>query len=321
MALGNIGSGRLGGTGNDSGGRLAAILVALSIALFTLSSREGGTGPLSSVRNAFTVVTTPFDYLGLVVTRPVSGLANVFENLTADRATLSELEEENEELRARVAELEESEVTAENLQDLLDLRSTYELESTAATVISGSTDSWSSTITISKGSSAGLAVGMPVCSSTGVIGQIVECGTASSVVRLLTDEDSAIPAVVQSSRALGSVEGSADGSLTMAMVSTDEEVEVGDTVVTSGLGGVFPKGVPIGVVANVERPEGAVYYVISIDPVVRTDAVEEVLVITSITDEQRATEGEYDQPADEESSDGESSDGEGSSGQATADEG
>ena len=126
MALGNIGSGGLGGTGNDSGGRLAAILVALSIALFTLSSREGGTGPLSSVRNAFTVVTTPFDYLGLVVTRPVSGLANVFENLTADRATLSELEEENEELRRLAKRAEVVSALADD--DLRKFRERTELQ-------------------------------------------------------------------------------------------------------------------------------------------------------------------------------------------------
>ena len=310
MALGNLPNTGLKGARGSSGGRLAAILLAVSLALFTLSSREGGTGPISTVRNAFTVVTAPFDYAGMLVVRPFAGIANIFGNLTADRATLSELEAENEQLRARVAELEESEVTADNLRQLLDLQSTYDLQSTAASVISGSTDSWSSTITSSKGSASGLAVGMPVCSQSGVIGQIVECGATSSVVRLITDEGSAVPCVVQSSRALGSLQGHADGTLTLEMVSIEEDVEVGDTVVTSGLGGVYPKGLPVAVVTNVEQPEGALYYEISVEPIVRMDSLEEVLVVTSITDSQQAMASEYEGDSGDDGSDAATSGGE-----------
>ncbi len=302
MALRSLGSGRLNSPNSKGGsGKLCAVLLALSLTLVTLSSREAGTGPLSSVRSVFTVITTPFEYAGMLMTRPFLGLANIVHNLTADTATLSELEEENEALRLRIAELEESEILVNSLQDLLDLQSTYDLESTAATVISGSTDSWTATLTIAKGSAAGLEVGMPVCSGSGVIGQIIECGTSSSVVRLLTDEDSAIPAVVQSSRALGTLTGSADGSLSMEMVTTDNDVEVGDIIVTSGLGGIYPKGLPLGTVTNVEYPEGAVYYEISVEPIVNIDALEEVLVITSITDSQQATESEYSSDSESDS--------------------
>ena len=79
---------------------MAAVLCVLSVILFTLSCREAGTGPISSVKGAFTVVTTPVRYAGSVVSAPFSGLANVFGNLTADEKTLSELKEENEKLTA-----------------------------------------------------------------------------------------------------------------------------------------------------------------------------------------------------------------------------
>ncbi len=239
---------------NGKGTRLAVILCVVSLTLFTLSCREAGSGPITTVRGAVTVVTMPVRYLGALISTPFSSLGNVFANLTADQETLSELRAENEELTSRNAQLEEAEQTAERLQDLLDLQSTYNLESTAANVIASSTDSWSSTVTIDKGTTSGLAVGMPVCDSSGVIGQISECGATSSVVRLITDEGSSVSAMIQSSRAQGMLEGSADGTLRLSLVRTDQTVEVGDLVVTSGLGGVYPKGLPLGRLARCTTP-------------------------------------------------------------------
>ena len=279
--------------GNDKGTRLVVIFCVISLVLFTLSCREAGSGPITTIRGAVTVVTMPVRYVGALISAPFSGLGNVFSNLTADQETLSELRAQNEELTSRNAQLEEAEQTAERLQNLLDLQSTYNLESTAANVISSSTDSWSSTVTIDKGTTSGLAVGMPVCDSGGVIGQISECGATSSVVRLITDEGSSVSAMVQSSRAQGMLEGSADGTLRLTLVRTDQTVEVGDLVVTSGLGGVYPKGLPLGRVTNVERTSGSLYYTITVKSLSSTDSFEEVIVITSLTESQQATVEDY----------------------------
>ncbi len=277
------------GAAMGAGFSLVIILCAISLVLFTLSCREMGSGPISSVRGAFTVATTPVRYLGAVVTSPFRGLSNMVSNLTADSKTLSELREENERLAARNAELEEAQVTAKRLEELLGLQTTYDLQSTAARIISGATDSWTATVTIDKGSAAGLAVGMPVTDSSGVIGQISECGATSSVVRLITDENSSVSAMVQSSRAQGMLKGSADGSLSLTLVRTDQAVEAGDLVITSGLGGVYPKGLPLGTVTNVEKPSGSLYYVVTVRAFTMPENYEEVLVITSLTDSQRAT--------------------------------
>jgi rod shape-determining protein MreC len=292
MAVGTGLGGGLGRNGNDDGGRLAAVLLAVSLVLFTLSCQEAGSGVLSSVRNAFTVITTPVEYLGMVVTSPFRGLGNIFSNLTADQATLSELEEENRKLKSENTQLAEDANDVDELRALLELQDTYSLESTGARIISGSTDSWSSTVTIDKGTSSGLSVGMPVCDSNGVLGQIIECGTTSSVVRLISDENSAVSAMVQSSRALGTIEGSADGTIYLTGISLDEEVSVGDTVVTSGLGGVYPKGLPIGTVTSVETASGAVSYTITVEPLASTSS-QEVLVVTSITEDQQASSSDY----------------------------
>ena len=292
MPKGNFPSSAYKRGGQGTEGRLLIILLAVSVGLFTLSCREGDAGVLHSVRGGVTVVTTPVRYVGSLVASPFIGLGNVFQNLTSSQETLSDLKAENEELTAKNAELSEADQTATRLESLLGLKNTYNLQSTAARIVSGSTDSWSSTVTIDKGTSSGLAVGMPVTDSEGIIGQISECGVSSSVVRLITDESSSVSAMVQSSRAQGMLTGSIDGTLKMTLVRSDQTVAVGDLIVTSGLGGVYPKGLPLGKVTNVDKPSGALYYDITVSAFASTENYEEVLVITSITEDQTASDSD-----------------------------
>lgn len=263
--------------------------MAVAVLMLALYAHEGGSGVLSGTRSVFQTITSPARMAGSAIVMPFAGLGNVMHNLTADEATLSDLEQKNAELTARNAELEEAEQTASRLESLMGLGNTYNLQSTAARIISGSTDSWSRSVTIDKGTSAGLAVGMPVVGSQGAIGEITECGPGTATVRLLSDENSSVAAMIQKSRAQGQVEGSVDGSLHLSMISTDQEVNVGDTVVTSGLGGVFPKGLPIGTVASVTKNDDSIYYDIVVNPLSGTENYEEVMVITSLTDDQQAT--------------------------------
>ena len=272
-----------------TGGRTFIILSILSAVLLTVGVRLGETGPIAMVRGGFNTITMPIRVIGSAVTAPFQGVGNIFVNLTANQETLTQLREENEQLRSRNAELEEANTSVQRLQGLLDLQNTYNLKSTGARVISGSSDSWSSTITIDKGSISGLAVGMPVTDSSAAIGQIISVSPTSSTVRLITDEHSGVAAMVQSSRAQGVLKGSADGTLHLTLIGTDQTVDVGDTVVTSGLGGIFPKGLPLGKVISVNKAAGALYYDIDVSPLSSTEGFEEVLVITSLTEGQEAT--------------------------------
>ncbi len=271
-------------------GTLAAILVALSLVFFTVSARDDGSGFFGQVRSAVQVVVSPVQLLGSMVTSPFTGLSNVFRNLTAGEQTLAELKSENERLAARNVELEEAQLSAQRLQELLELRDTYSLQSMAARVIAGSGDSWTDSVIIDHGTSSGLAVGMPVANETGAVGQIIQCTATTSTVRLLADEASSVSAMLQESRAQGMLQGGVDGTLRLSMIRTDQQVQPGDVVVTSGLGGVFPKGLPLGKVATVESRPGESYYQIVVEPFSRVGNLEEVLVITSLTDGQEATD-------------------------------
>lgn len=276
----------------STGFRPLIVLSIVSVLLLTFYIREGDTGPIHAVRAGVVTITSPVRSLGSVIASPFNGLGNIFANLTASQETLDELREQNKELTAQVAELSEAQETATRLEGLLELKSTYNLQSTAARIVGSSTDAWSRTVTIDKGSLDGLAINMPVTDSSGVIGQIIEVAPTSAVVRLITDEASGVSAMVQSTRAQGILQGQPDGTLRLEYVSVDADVKEGDIIVTSGIGGIYPKGLPLGTVASVEREPNALYYTVVVNVTSTTENNEEVLVITSLTEEQSASDEE-----------------------------
>ena len=263
-----------------------------SVLLLTFYIREGESGPIHMVRSGVNTVTAPARFVGSAVATPFDALGNVFSNLTASQETLDDLKKENSKLTAKVAKLSEAEKTAERLEKLMGLTSTYNLKSTAARIIGTSSDAWTGTVTIDKGSADGMSINMPVTSSDGVVGQIISVSRNTSVVRLLTDENSGISAMVQDTRAQGMLQGQADGTLRLEYVTTDSDVKVGDIIVTSGIGGVFPKGLPLGTVSSVDKSANSVYYTIVVRTQAQMENNEEVLVITSLNDDQKASDSD-----------------------------
>lgn len=270
------------------------VLCVISLLLLTFYLREGDAGPIHAVRGGVMTVTSPVRMLGSAVAAPFGALGNIAQNATASSETLSELKKRNEELTAQVAELSEAQETAERLEKLVGLKSTYSLESTAARIIGSTGDAWTDSVIIDKGSASGFEVGMPVCSSGGVIGQIIEVSANTSTVRLITDDQSGVSAMIQGSRAQGVLQGQADGTLRLEYVVSDAEVATGDIVITSGIGGTFPKGLPLGTVASINRAPNAVYYTIVVRAASSAESNEEVLVITSVSEDQIASDEEVD---------------------------
>ena len=290
----------------------------ISVLLLTFYLREGDAGLVHSMRSVVMTVTTPFQLAGSALASPFNAVGNAVTNATASPETLSDLKKENERLTKKVAELSEAEKTAERLQGLVGLQSTYKLKSTAARIIGSTGDAWSNTVTIDKGASSGFEPGMPVCGDGGVIGQIIETSATSSTVRLITDEQSGISAMIQSTRAQGMLQGQADGTLRLSYVPIEAEVKEGDIIITSGIGGKFPKGLPLGTVASVERASNAVYYTIVVRAASTAESNEEVLVVTSISEDQVATDEDVSTanstpqggaPADDAAQDGEQDQG------------
>lgn len=276
----------------STGGRPLIVLCLVSVLLLTFYLREGDAGAIHSLRGMVMTVASPVRMLGGVISAPFNAVGNAVANAGASSETLSELKAENERLTAKVAELSEAQETATRLEKLVGLQSTYDLTSTAARIIGSTGDAWTEAVIIDKGSNAGFEVGMPVCSSGGVIGQIIEVSATTSTVRLVSDEQSGISAMVQDSRAQGMLRGQADGTLRLEYVVADAEVSTGDIIITSGIGGSFPKGLPLGTVASIDRAANAVYYTIVVRAVSTAENNEEVLVITSIGDDQMPSDEE-----------------------------
>ena len=113
----------------------------------------------------------------------------------------------------------------------------------------------------------------------GLLGQTVDVTPHSARVRLITDPSSGVAAMLQSERAEGIVRGSIDGNLTFDFVSTDTTIRAGDVVITSGIGGVYPKGLIVGEVTKVRSTPSDLYQDVELEPSARLDGIEEVLVL------------------------------------------
>jgi rod shape-determining protein MreC len=253
--------------------------VALAIVLITVWYREGDAGPLHKAKTGVQVVVAPVQAGGELLTRPVRGLFEWASDLGVSRSQLQALREQNQSLRVRVAELEEARLENERLQALLDLPQAKELKSVAAHVIGRPTNSWDGVIVIDRGSNDGVKPGMPVVGPQGLLGQTVLVAPGSSKVRLITDQRSGVAALIQRTRAEGVVRGTIDGRLTLDFVAKAAPVKVGDVVLTSGMGGVYPKGLPIGEVSEVRREANDLYQFIRVEPASDPAGLEEVLVV------------------------------------------
>jgi len=192
---------------------------------------------------------------------------------------------DNETLKRQLADaqiaLQEQRALAERtrgLQVLLDLRDRSNLQTVAAEVIAAGATPDFRTVTIDKGSRQGLQPDMAVIAPGGIVGRIVVPSLAAAKVQLLIDRNAAAGALIERSRAQGVVVGGGDGRLRMEYVSEVSDVVVGDTVVTSGIDGIYPKGFVVGRVEVVDK-SGAAYKQIIVRPAVDFSSLEEVLVV------------------------------------------
>lgn len=256
------------------------LFIVLSVVVITLWFRESPTGPLHRTRLGVQAVATPVSTAGEVVTRPVRNLFAWAGDLGVSRSQLEQLRDQNETLRARVAELEEARLENERLRDLVKLTQAGDLEVVGAHVIGRPTNSWEGVITIDRGTRDGIEAGMPVMAAQGLLGQTVDVGPVSSKVRLISDQRSGVAAFVQRNRAQGIVRGSIEGNVTLDFVSAETTIRAGDVVITSGMGGVFPKGLIIGEVTSVDRQRNRLYQDIDVRPAASLAGIEEVVILT-----------------------------------------
>jgi len=256
------------------------VLVVASLVITTVWYREGDLGPIHKLRAGTHAVAAPLQATGEFVTRPVRGVLAWASDLGVSRSQLAALKKQNTELRSRVASLEEARQENERLRALFGFVQTAKLEAVGARVIGRPTNSWERVITIDRGSADGVRVGMPVLATEGLLGQTISVTNHSARVRLITDARSGVAAMIQSNRAEGVVKGSIEGQVTLAFVSRETTVKAGDVIITSGMGGVYPKGLLVGEVTAASQTPSSLFQDIKIAPAADLLGLEEVVVLT-----------------------------------------
>jgi rod shape-determining protein MreC len=197
-----------------------------------------------------------------------------------------DLQEEVNRLRMEQVRLREDAEQAHRLQALLGFREKFVSQTIAAQVIGSSGSEQSHVILIDKGVNAGLRPDMAVITPDGVVGKVKDVFARSAQVLLVNDRDSGAGVILQSSRLQGVLKGTNQGEVFVGDVMSDEKVEAGEPVITSGGDRIYPKGLPVGtvVVARQDR-DSEPFLFIKVKPAADLNRLEEVLVITKISDE------------------------------------
>jgi rod shape-determining protein MreC len=227
----------------------------------------------------FLELMAPLQRAGTFASRTV---ADAWENASG----LLRARDEAEALRGRVRQLEQdtarlAETEAENarLRTLLDFRKTLGGTLLTTRVIGHDAAGLSRTLVVDQGSAAGIAKGAAVLAPEGVVGQVFQVSPHAARVLLVSDHNSGVDAVVQRTRGRGIVEGTADGRCGLKFVKRTEDLQVGDLVVSSGLDGIFPRGLPIGHIQAVDKQGQGLFQYAQIEPAVDVERLEEVLVL------------------------------------------
>ena len=249
----------------------------LSVLLMVLDARFQYAEPL---RHALTLAIYP---LQQVATAPVTAFNSVSDFFSSQAS----LRHENAALRSQGLQNAQSllvlqSLTQENqqLRKLLDARTTLSSPSVFAEIVYAGRDPFSRKVIIDRGSQNGIELGQPVVDDSGVLGQVTRVLPLLAEVTLITDKNQSIPVQVLRNGLRGIAYGSGDGNtLELRFMPANAEVQNGDVVVTSGLDGIYPRGLPVASVLSVERDATAAFAKIRLIPTAGTNKHRQVLVV------------------------------------------
>ena len=254
-------------------------VVLIFLSLFLISSNLGRGRTWNPSEKIIVELTAPLQKL---IQRTVNttesiwyryfGLVNTYDVNARLKRELVELRMEN----SRYRELFEA---YQRLQKLLQFKKTIDQSVLAAQVIGRDPTGWFESIIIDKGRESGLKVNMPVVNADGIVGRLVSVSNNYAKVLLIIDQNSSVDCIIQRSRDNGILKGFSTKICKMDYVLKTSDVVVDDMVVTSGLGRVFPKGVPVGTVKDVSDLPGELFKNVMVKPAVDFSKLEEILVI------------------------------------------
>jgi rod shape-determining protein MreC len=264
--------------------RRAIILTSallLSFLLMTLQVRHE-TAVVTFTRQALLFVVSPFIKVTAATIHGVTSIWQDYVDLRTLREENKRLQFEASTLKRRLDQLQEQALETQRLQRLLAMRDSSQAEFLTARVVGKDATNWFKTILLDCGSMEGVRRNQPVLAPNGLVGRVVEVTPTSARVQLFTDPVSAVGGLIQRTRVTGIVSGNLGAGARVRYLPLMGDVVVGEEVVTSGMGGVFPKGIPIGRIATVERKSGALFQEATLTPAVDLSRLEEVLILKAL---------------------------------------
>ncbi len=232
---------------------------------------------------------TPFER---ILVWAQNGTGNIWHNyfyLRGVRAENRQLKEQIEQMRIEQVRLSEDAAQARRLQTLLAFKEQFISRTVAAQVIGSSGSDLSRIIYIDKGENAGIKRDMAVMTAEGVVGKVLLVFPSVSQVLLISDQSSGVGAILEKTRLQGVLRGTANGEVVLERVMSDEQVPLGETVLTSGGDQIFPKGLPVGTVSKVGNGKD-LFLNIKIKPAANLSKLEEVLVLVEKQERQAVAE-------------------------------
>lgn len=258
---------------------LAVVLV--SLVLLTVQTRGGGTGRAGEL---VAIAVTPVQSLLVRINRGAVAFWVNYLEWKSVRHENTALRNDNERLRVQAMQVEETREENARLRRLLLLRDRLPLATVAGEVIGREAGGWVRSLTVNRGRGDGIGQQTPVIVPDGLVGRVIQVHRSAAVIQLLNDPASTVGAVAQRTRTAGLVEGDAGGTLRFKFMARDgANVAPGDLVVTSGLGTLFPKGLPVGRIIKIEDKGSALFHFAVLTPAVDFSRVEEVLLVTGQT--------------------------------------
>jgi rod shape-determining protein MreC len=222
---------------------------------------------------------TPFERALVWVQNSTGNVWHNYFYLRGVRAENRQLKEQIEQMRVEQVRLTEDAAQARRLQTLLAFKEQFISKTVAAQVIGTSGSDLSRIVTLDKGENAGIRRDMAVITADGIVGKVLLVSPNLAQVLLISDQSSGVGAILDKSRLQGVLRGTATGEVALERVMSDEQVQPGETVLTSGGDQIFPKGLPVGTVTRVGKGKD-LFLSINIKPAANLSRLEEVLVLT-----------------------------------------
>ena len=256
---------------------LLLCLILLALALTTFKTRVAP--QTSLLESAALSVVMPLQQVIASLAQRLSGLWQGYINLVQVRQENLRLQRQVDVLRGQLTHYQEAYLQQQRLRELLGFRSLTFPQAVVAEVVGIDPSPWSEVVTMNKGSRDGLRKDIAVVTHQGLVGRTIEVAPHYATVLLVTDRRSAVDAFIQRTRARGIVVGKSRRLCELRYVDLHADIQVGDTVVASGLGEVYPKGLLIGTVAAVHQKPHGLFHEVEVQPTVDLAKLEEVLVL------------------------------------------